>query len=68
MIDPDAREQQALHTAMKFMGELMAEIGWATRLNELSAEQARALAEAAIDGFQEAMAASAPKIDMEVPF
>ena len=68
MIDPDARERQALQTAMKLMGELMAEIGWATRFNELSAEQARALAEAAIDGFQEAMAASAPKPDLEVPF
>lgn len=68
MIDPDERERQALKTAMNFMGELMAEIGWATRLNELSAEQALALAEAAIDGFQEAMAASAPKVDMEIPF
>lgn len=68
MIDPDARERQALQTAMKFMGELMAEIGWTTRFNELSAEQARALAEAAIDGFQEATAASAPKTDMEIPF
>jgi enoyl-[acyl-carrier-protein] reductase (NADH) len=68
MIDPDARERQALQTAVKFMGELMAEIGWATRFNELSAEQAQALAEAAIDGFQEAMAASTPKVDMEIPF
>lgn len=68
MIDPDARERQALHAAMKFMGGLMAEIGWATRFNELSAEQARALAEAAIDGFQEAMATSAPKSDTEIPF
>ena len=68
MIDPDARERQALQAAMKIMGELMGEIGWATRFNELSAEQARALAEAAIDGFQEAMAASAPKAHMEIPF
>jgi hypothetical protein len=42
MIDPDARERQALQTAMKFMGELLAEIGGTTRFNELSAEQARA--------------------------
>ncbi len=68
MIDPDEREQAALRNAMKFMVELMAEIGWERRLNELSAERAAGLAEAAIDGFQESMLASAPRPDPEVPF
>ena len=46
MIDPDEREQEALKVALRFMGELIAEIGWSTRLNDLSADQAAKLAEA----------------------
>lgn len=68
MIDPDERERAALHNALKFMGELMAEIGWSTRFNDLTAEQAAKLAEAAVDGFQESMLASAPRDESEVPF
>jgi len=68
MIDPDAREQAALRTALKNMAELMAEIGWTTRFQDLNEQQALALATAAVDGFQEAMRASAPQPDMEVPF
>ena len=68
MIDPDEREQEALKVALRFMGELMAEIGWLTRFNELSADQAAKLAEAAVDGFQEGMLVTAPKSDPEVPF
>ena len=68
MIDPDEREQEALKVALRFMVELMAEIGWSTRFNDLSADQAAKLAEAAVDGFQEGMLATAPKSDPEVPF
>ncbi len=68
MIDPDERERAALRNAMKFMGELMAEIGWDKRFNELTVEDAAGLAEAAVDGFQESMLASAPRPDPEVPF
>lgn len=68
MIDPDEREQAALHNSLKFMSELMAEIGWNTRFNDLTAEQATKLAEAAVDGFQDSMHASAPRPTMEVPF
>lgn len=68
MIDPDPREQAALRVALKNMAELMAEIGWTTRFQDLSEQQALALAMAAVDGFQEAMRASAPQPDMEVPF
>lgn len=68
MIDPDSRERAALQTALKFMAALMAEIGWETRLRELTAQQAVKLAEAAVDGFQEAMGASAPRTESEVPF
>ena len=69
MIDPDLREQAALRAALKNMAELMAEIGWTTQFQDLSEQQALALATAAVDGFQEVMRASAPAPrDMEVPF
>ncbi len=68
MIDPDPREQAALRAALKNMAELMAEIGWTTRFQDLSEQQALALVTAAVDGFQEAMAVSAPQPDTEVPF
>lgn len=68
MTDPDEREREALSRAMKFMGELMGEIGWSTRFNDLTAEQAAKLAEAAVDGFQESMLTSAPREESEVPF
>jgi hypothetical protein len=68
MIDPDDRERQALTQAMKSMGLLMDEIGWSTRFKDLTAMQAGKLAEAAVDGFQESLLASAPRISSEVPF
>ena len=46
----------------------MAEIGWTRRLNELTDVEARRLAEAAVDGFQDAMRESAPQFASEVPF
>ena len=68
MIDPDEREQAALSNALKFMSDLMAEIGWHTRFNDLTAAQAAKLAEAAVDGFQESIRATAPSETSEVPF
>ncbi|MCB1337601.1 MAG: hypothetical protein KDK10_09160 [Maritimibacter sp.] len=68
VIDPDEREQAALRAALKNMAELMTEIGWSTRFQDLGEAQALALATAAVDGFQEAMAKSAPRHDPEVPF
>lgn len=69
MIDPDERERAALRAALKNMAELMAEIGWTARFQDLSEQQALALATAAVDGFQEAMRASVPSApDMVVPF
>lgn len=68
MIDPGPREQAALRAAMKNMAELMAEIGWTTRFQDLSESQALGLATAAVDGFQEAMAVNASRSDSEAPF
>ena len=49
MIDPNERERQALIQALKSMGLLMDEIGWSTRFKDLTAMQARKLAEAAVN-------------------
>ncbi len=68
MIDPDNREREALAQALKSMGAVMAEIGWSTSLRDLTAAQAGQLAEAAVDGFQDSMLASAPCAGSEVPF
>lgn len=68
VIDPDDRERAALRAALRNMAELMAEIGWTTQFHDLSEAQALALATAAVDGFQEGMATSAPRPDPEVPF
>ena len=68
MTDPDDRERAAIAAGLKLMAELMAEIGWTTSFNQLNESQARALAEAAIDGFLEAMAMSVARPDPEVPF
>jgi hypothetical protein len=68
MTDPDDRERAALRAGLRLMVELMAEIGWTTRLNELTEAQASTLAEAAVDGFLQAMRAGAPQPDPEVPF
>jgi molybdopterin biosynthesis enzyme MoaB len=68
MIDPDDRERAALAHAMKSMGLLMGEIGWTVSFKDLTAAQAESLAEAAVDGFQESMRASAPHESSEVPF
>lgn len=68
MIDPDDGERAALREGLRLMGELMAEIGWTTRFNDLTEAQALALATAAVDGFQAAMAARSRQPDSEVPF
>ena len=68
MIDPNDRERQALTQAMKSMGLLMEEIGWSTRFKDLTALQAGKLADAAVDGFQASLLASAPRMTSEVPF
>ncbi len=58
------RERAALAAALKSMAAVLGQIGWHRRFNELTDQQAAALAEAAVDGFQRSMWESAP----EVPF
>lgn len=58
------RERAALVAALKSMASVLGQIGWHRRFNELTDQQAAALAEAAVAGFQKSMWESAP----EVPF
>ena len=68
MVDLTEQEQAALRLAMRAMAEVMGEIGWSTPLNALSEAQVLSLAEVAVGGFQEAMRASTPTTNLEVPF
>ena len=64
MDNPGERERAALVAALKSMANALGQIGWHRRFNELTDQQAAALAEAAVAGFQRSMWESAP----EVPF
>lgn len=71
MVDPTEAEQAALRSAMKPVAEIMEEIGWQTRLADLSEQQVLTLIEVAVSGFQDALreyTASNPTVDPEVPF
>lgn len=68
MVDLTEQEQVAIRAAMKPVAELLDEIGWTTRLADLSEPQVLTLIEVAVGGFQEAMAAIARNDLMEVPF
>ena len=70
MVDLTDEERSALHTAMKVVAEAMEEIGWNTRLIDLTELQVLTLMEVAVGGFQDAMRdiAAANKKSPEVPF
>jgi hypothetical protein len=53
MIDPDPREREGLAAGLKNVAEVMAEMGWNTRLCDLTEAQARTIVEVAVDGFFE---------------
>ena len=67
MVDLTEEEHAAITATMKRMGALMGEFGWQTRLADLTADQVRALIEEAVEGFREAMAATAQSYATEVP-
>ena len=48
-----------MRVAMRRVAEAMAEIGWSTRFQDLTEAQVLTLIEVAVDGFQEAMQATA---------
>lgn len=68
MVDLTDQEKAAIRSAMKQVAEIMEEIGWQTRLAELTEEQVLTLIEVAVGGFQDAMHAMAVDAGAEVPF
>jgi hypothetical protein len=67
MVDLSAQEKEAIRHSMKMAAEVMNEIGWETRLLDLSEHQVLTLIEVVIDGFQQAMR-EITAADPEVPF
>lgn len=68
MDDLDDQERASMRVAMRMMGEVMAEIGWATPLHDISDQQAFHLAYVSVKGFQQSMRAAAAAAEPEVPF
>ena len=67
MVDLSPQEKAAMRHSMKMAAEVMNEIGWETRLRDLSEHQVLTLIEVVIDGFQQAMR-EMTLADPEVPF
>ena len=67
MVDLSEQEKDAMRHSMKMAAEVMNEIGWETRLLDLSEHQVLTLIEVVIDGFQRAMREIAAA-DQEIPF
>lgn len=59
MIDLTEQERAAIRAAMRPLAECLEEIGWRTRLADLTEPQVLTLIEVAVGGFQEAMRATA---------
>ena len=68
MVDLTEQEKAALRHAVKMLAEVMEEIGWETRLIDLTETQVLNLAEVCVGGFQDAMLSIAKGEDTEVPF
>jgi len=68
MVDLTEQEQAANRAAIKPLAEIMEEIGWQTRLVDLTEPQVLTLIEVAVGGFQDAMLATAKGEDTEIPF
>ena len=71
MVDLTEEENAAIRAAIKRVAELMEEIGWQTRLIDLSEHHVLTLIEVAVTGFQDAMAdmaAAQPDPNREIPF
>ena len=71
MVDLIEEEKSAIRHAVKMAAEVMEEIGWNTRLIDLTEPQALTLIEVAIGGFQDAMrkiAAPSKPQEQEIPY
>lgn len=71
MVDLTEEEISAMRVAMRMVAEAMEEIGWNTRLIDLSERQVLTIIEVAVGGFQDAMrdiVAEGKQLAQEVPF
>lgn len=69
MVDPTDQERSALRSALKMVAEIMEDIGWATRLADLTETQVLTLIEVAVTAFQDAMRElTIPPNTPEIPF
>ena len=68
VIDLSDSERAAIRAAMKPVAEIMEEIGWPTRLSELTEAHVLALIEVAVGRFQDAMHEAAVIDESEIPF
>jgi hypothetical protein len=70
MVDLTEEEKAAIRTSMKMVAEVMEEIGWHVRFEDLSEQQVFTIIEAAVCGFQDAMReiAAANRQSPEIPF
>jgi hypothetical protein len=68
MVDLTEQERAAIAAAMKPVAEVTEEIGWETKLVDLTGPQVLTLIEVAIGGFQDAMHATARIQESEIPF
>ncbi|KPL53184.1 hypothetical protein ABB55_13980 [Prosthecomicrobium hirschii] len=70
MVDLTEPERAAVAATLRPVAEIMEEIGWETRLIDLSEPQVLTLIEVAVSGFQHALAtmAAAAEASAEVPF
>ena len=68
VIDLSDSECAVIRAAVKPVAELMEEIGWETRLADLTEEHVLALIEVAVGGFQDAMRETAAADETEIPF
>lgn len=69
MVDPTAAERAAIRAALKPAAEKLEEIGWQTRLCELSEPQVLTLIEIVVTGYQDALREyELATTDPEVPF
>lgn len=59
MVDLTEQERAAMRAAMRRLAESMGEIGWSTRLQDLTEPQVLTLIEVAVGAFQDAMQAIA---------
>ena len=67
MVDLTEEEKSAMRRAMQMVAEAMEEIGWHTRLIDLTEPQVLTLIEVAIGGFQDAMRETAAANKQQFP-